>query len=64
MDLAIRRYREDGVLFDGTGRVGEREVAVGTGCLAAPVPLADYVDPEDLRVLAGEIHQPPKEPGP
>ena len=61
MDLAVRRYRDDGVLFDGKGCVAGRQVAVGIGCLAAPVPLADYCDPEDLRVLFCEIHRPGKE---
>jgi len=58
MELMVRRYRDDGVLFDGVGRVGDREVAVGRGCLAALAPLADYADPADLRVLFSEIHRP------
>ena len=58
MELAVRRYRDDGVLFDGVGRVGAREVAVGRGCLAALAPLTDYADPADLRVLFSEIHRP------
>ena len=58
MELMVRRYRDDGVLFDGVGRVGDREVAVGRGCLAALTPLADYADPADLRVLFSEIHRP------
>jgi len=57
MELMVRRYRDDGVLFDGVGRVGDREVAVGRGCLAALAPLADYADPADLRVLFSEIHR-------
>lgn len=63
MELMVRRYRDDGVLFDGVGRVGAREVAVGRGCLAALAPLADYADPADLRVLFSEIHR-PEEPAP
>ena len=58
MELSVRRYRDDGVLFDGVGRVGDREVAVGRGCLAALAPLADYADPQDLRVLFSEIYRP------
>lgn len=61
MAIAVRRYRADGVLFDGTGHVGGRVVAVGQGCLASPAPLADYSDPEALRVLFGEIHRPAME---
>jgi len=64
MELAVRRYRDDGVLFDGVGRVGDREAAVGRGCLAALAPLADYADPEDLRVLFSEIYRPGGPPQP
>ena len=34
-----------------------REVT-GCGCLATPAPLADYYDPQDLRVLFSEIYRP------
>jgi 3-hydroxyacyl-[acyl-carrier-protein] dehydratase len=61
MELTVRRWRDDGVLFDGVGRAGGREVAVGVGCLAALAPLADFSDPEDLRVLFSEIHRPLEE---
>lgn len=53
-----RSYREDGVLFDGVARVGNEVIASGHGCLATPVPLAEYHDPADLRVLFSEIHRP------
>jgi len=58
MELTVRSYRDDGVLFDGAGRVGTRLVATGEGCLAVPVELASYCDPDDLRVLFSEIHRP------
>ena len=35
-----------------------RTIAEGIGCLAAPIPLADYQDPESLRVLFSEIYLP------
>lgn len=61
MELVVRRWRADSVLLDGTGRVGGRQVASGTGCLATVVPLADYQDGDDLRVLYSEIHRPEEE---
>jgi 3-hydroxyacyl-[acyl-carrier-protein] dehydratase len=64
MDLSVRRYRDDGVLFDGSARCGDRLIASGVGCLAAPVPLADYADPDDLRTLFSEIGPPRTEAAP
>ncbi len=58
MEVALSREREDGFELSGEGRVGGRAVITGRGCLAAPVPAADYVNPEDLRVLFSEIYQP------
>jgi len=58
MEIEVRRYREDGILFDGRACVESREIASGEGVLAVPAPLADYVDPDDLRVLYGEIFRP------
>ncbi len=56
--VIARQYRNDGVCFDGEARVGDRVVARGTSCLAVPVPLAEYCDPDDLRVLFSQIHRP------
>jgi len=58
MGLVVRSYRHDGILFDGVARVGERQVAAGRGCLASPVSLSEYCDPDDLRTLFSEIHRP------
>ena len=55
MELAVRRYRDDGILFDGSATVRGVPVARGHGCLAVPVPLSDYCDPDDLRMLFSEI---------
>ena len=41
----------------GTMRRAASSVS-GTGCLATPVALAEYCDPDDLRVLFSEIYQP------
>ena len=54
----IKRYRDDGVCFSGEARVGDRTVISGTSCLAVPVPLADYCDPDDLRVVFSQIYRP------
>jgi 3-hydroxymyristoyl/3-hydroxydecanoyl-(acyl carrier protein) dehydratase len=58
MEINARSWREDGIVFDGTAWDGEKTVAVGRRCLAVPVPLADYDDPDNLRVLFSEIHRP------
>lgn len=58
MTVEVRSYRDDGVLFDGRATAGERVVAVGTGCLATPLDLAGYFNPDDLRVLFDQIYQP------
>jgi len=57
-EVSVRSYRADGIVFDGRATVGRKVIAEGGGCLAAPVPLSDYYDPEDLRVLFSEIHLP------
>ena len=56
--VVAKQYRNDGICFDGEVRVGDRVVARGTSCLATPVPLAEYCDPDDLRVLFSQIHRP------
>ena len=56
--IRVKQYRKDGICFDGEARVGERVVARGTSCLAVPAPLAEYCDPDDLRVLFSQIHRP------
>ena len=58
MQATVRSWRDDGVVFDGGGSAEGEEIVAGRGCLAAPVPLAEYADPADLRVLFSEIHRP------
>ena len=58
MEVEVRSWREDGILFDGRALMGQQTVATGRGCLALPVVLSDYHDPDDLRVLFSEIHRP------
>ncbi len=55
--LLIRR-REDGFELAGEGRVQDRSIISGAGCLASVASLADYQSPEDLRVLFSEIYEP------
>lgn len=58
MQAEVRSYRDDGVLLDGEASACGRTIATGRGCLATPVALADYFDPEDLRTLFSEIYRP------
>lgn len=58
MELNVRSYREDGILFDGVATIGDEQIASGKGCLAVPAPLSDYHDPDDLRMLFSEIYRP------
>jgi 3-hydroxyacyl-[acyl-carrier-protein] dehydratase len=58
MEVEIRSWRDDGILFDGRAMVEQETLATGRGCLALPVALGDYHDPDDLRVLFSEIYRP------
>jgi 3-hydroxymyristoyl/3-hydroxydecanoyl-(acyl carrier protein) dehydratase len=58
MEVRVRSYRSDGIVFDGRAMSQDRLIAAGQGCLAAPVELRDYYNPEDLRVLFSEIYRP------
>jgi 3-hydroxymyristoyl/3-hydroxydecanoyl-(acyl carrier protein) dehydratase len=56
MEVVVRTWREDGIVLDGSALDGAKTIATGRRCLAVPVPLADYHDADDLRVLFSEIH--------
>ena len=58
MKVQVRSWRDDGILFDGQASAGGQAIVTGRGCLATPAPLADYYDPQDLRVLFSEIYRP------
>jgi 3-hydroxyacyl-[acyl-carrier-protein] dehydratase len=60
MEVQVRSYRSDGIVFDGRAMVQGRLIAAGQGCLAVPVELGNYYDPDDLRVLFSEIYRPRK----
>ena len=58
MAVSVTRQREDGFEMSGEGRVDGRVIISGLGCLAVPVPAAEFVNPDDLRVLFSEIFEP------
>jgi len=57
MEVAMVRHHDDGFELTGEGYVNGQRVISGLGCLAAPLPVADYFNPDDLRVLFSEIYQ-------
>jgi 3-hydroxyacyl-[acyl-carrier-protein] dehydratase len=57
-EVQVTRRREDGFELAGQGLVDGRNVISGLGCLATPVPLAEFLDPDDMRVLFSEIYEP------
>ncbi len=58
IEVQVRRYRSDGVLFDGQVWVNQQIIACGKGCLATVVRVAEFFDPNDLKVLFSEIYKP------
>ena len=58
MEVQVRSFRDDGILFDGQASLNQQIIARGKGYLVTPVKLAQYYDPEDLKVLFSEIYRP------
>ncbi len=58
LEVNLVRRHQDGFELAGEGRVEGRRVISGSGCVAATAPLAEYRDPDDLRMLFSEIHEP------
>jgi len=58
MSVTVVRRHDDGFELAGEGRVNGRTIISGLGCLAVPVPAAEYANPGDLRVLFSEIYEP------
>jgi len=54
----VRQSESELVLFDGAGQVSSRRIFQVEGLRMLPVPLQDYSDPADLRVLFSEIRRP------
>jgi len=60
MEVEVRSYRSEGIVFDGRAFADQKTVVTGKGCLAKPVELTDYYDADDLRVLFSQIYRPKK----
>ncbi|NIP55930.1 MAG: hypothetical protein GWN55_17060 [Phycisphaerae bacterium] len=58
MEVRVRSYRNDGVLFDGKAMVNEQIITCGKGFLVTVVQMSDYFDPNDIKVLFSEIYKP------
>lgn len=58
MQVAVDGWRDDSVIVEGTVSSGRQTVVTVRRCLAAFIPLVDYYNPDDLRVLFSEIHRP------
>ena len=58
MELTVRSYREDGVLFDGKALLDGKILAKGNGCLATLTLIENYYNSEDLKALFSEIYRP------
>jgi 3-hydroxyacyl-[acyl-carrier-protein] dehydratase len=58
LEAEVLSRRDDGVIFGGRATSAGRPIGEGRGCLAVPVPLGDFCNPGDLRVLAGELTDP------
>ena len=58
LEVKLVRRREDGFELAGQGHTDGRMVISGAGCVAALAPLAEYHNPEDMRVLFTEIFEP------
>jgi 3-hydroxymyristoyl/3-hydroxydecanoyl-(acyl carrier protein) dehydratase len=63
LEVRLNRRRDDGFELAGQGQVNGRRVISGAGCVAALVPLAEYQEPDDMRVLFSEIYAPAGAPG-
>ncbi|SPE59138.1 putative hydroxymyristoyl-(Acyl carrier protein) dehydratase [Verrucomicrobia bacterium] len=58
LEVRMNRRRDEGFELAGQGQADGRSLISGTGCVAALAPLAEYQNPEDLRVLFSEIYEP------
>jgi 3-hydroxymyristoyl/3-hydroxydecanoyl-(acyl carrier protein) dehydratase len=58
IEAKVRSWRDDGIMFDGLATADDKLIAIGRGCLAMPVDLAEYYEAADLRVLFSEIYRP------
>lgn len=56
-DAEVRTDGEQEIVFDGRATVEERLLMETAACRMNKAVLAEYYDPEDLRVLYSEIHR-------
>lgn len=63
LEVRLIRRRQDGFELRGQGHSAGRPIISGAGCLAAPAPLCEFQDAEDLRALFSEIYEPPGDCG-
>ena len=54
-EVGISSLRSEAALLEGRGWIGDEEVIEGIGCIATLAPLAQFEDPDDLRVIFSEI---------
>jgi 3-hydroxymyristoyl/3-hydroxydecanoyl-(acyl carrier protein) dehydratase len=55
LKVSLLKQNAEGFLLSGSGHTEDRCIISGLECLATTVPLPDYMDPEDLRVVFSEI---------
>jgi len=58
MEITVRSYRHDRIVFDGRVLADNSVITTGFGCLAMPVALGDYANPDDMKMLFSEIYKP------
>jgi 3-hydroxymyristoyl/3-hydroxydecanoyl-(acyl carrier protein) dehydratase len=61
MEVAACGWRDDSVIVEGVVSDGRQSITVVRRCIAALLPLDDYYDSGDLRVLYSEIYRPEEE---
>jgi 3-hydroxyacyl-[acyl-carrier-protein] dehydratase len=64
LEVKVVRRRDDGFELAGQGYADGRRVISGAGCVAALGVLAEYQNPDDLRILFSEIYEPLGAPAP
>jgi 3-hydroxymyristoyl/3-hydroxydecanoyl-(acyl carrier protein) dehydratase len=60
LDVVVTAWGDQGATVDGTVSDGRQTIVTVQRCLLSFVPLAEYHDADDLRVLYSEIHRPPQ----
>ncbi len=58
LEVGLVRRRDDGFELAAEGQVDGRSIISGVGCVAALACLAEFQNPEDMRVLFSEIYEP------